>query len=69
MACTGDHLGTVTNNSGGIQGGISNAEPIIFRVAFKPPATISKTQHTANINGDEQVWLPFLIQYNITTTC
>jgi len=51
----GDHLGTVTNNSGGIQGGISNAEPIIFRVAFKPPATIGKAQHTTNLNGYEQV--------------
>ena len=30
-------LRTVTNNSGGIQGGISNGEDIVFRVAFKPP--------------------------------
>ena len=46
-------LGTVTNNSGGIQGGISNGEPIYFRVAFKPPATISLPQNTANYNGEQ----------------
>lgn len=51
----GDRLGTVTNRSGGIQGGISNGEPIIFRVAFKPPATISKAQPTATFAGDEAV--------------
>jgi len=44
-------LGTVTNNSGGVQGGISNGEPIVFRVAFKPPATIGKAQNTADFEG------------------
>jgi len=44
-------LGTKTNNSGGIQGGISNGENIIFRVAFKPPATIGKAQETAEYLG------------------
>ena len=44
-------LGTATNFSGGIQGGISNGEPIVFRVAFKPPATISQPQQTADFNG------------------
>lgn len=44
-------LGTETNHSGGIQGGISNGEPIVFRVAFKPPATISKVQKTADFSG------------------
>ena len=44
-------LGTVTNYSGGVQGGISNGEPIIFRVAFKPPATIGKAQSTADFEG------------------
>lgn len=47
----GTSLGTVTNYSGGIQGGISNGEPIVFRVAFKPPATISKVQNTADFSG------------------
>ena len=37
---------TTTNRSGGVQGGISNGEPIIFRVAFKPTATIAQSQHT-----------------------
>ena len=40
-------LTTKTNNSGGIQGGISNGAPIYFRVAFKPPATIGQAQNTA----------------------
>lgn len=39
---------TLTNNSGGIQGGISNGEPIVFNVAFKPVATIKKNQQTIN---------------------
>lgn len=40
-------LTTKTNNSGGIQGGISNGAPIYFDVAFKPPATIGQAQRTA----------------------
>lgn len=47
----GDRLGTVTNRSGGIQGGISNGEPILFRVAFKPPATIGCLQQSADWSG------------------
>lgn len=43
---------TVTNNSGGIQGGISNGMPIEFRVAFKPVATIMKDQKTINDQGE-----------------
>jgi chorismate synthase len=37
---------TRTNNSGGVQGGISNGEDVYFRVAFKPPATIALPQKT-----------------------
>ncbi len=48
-------LKTVTNNSGGIQGGISNGENIYFRVAFKPPATIGKDQQTVNFDGEEVI--------------
>lgn len=48
-------LGTTTNNSGGIQGGISNGENIYFRVAFKPPATIGQEQSTATFGGQETV--------------
>jgi chorismate synthase len=44
-------LGTVTNNSGGIQGGISNGEPITMRIGFKPPATISLAQKTVDFTG------------------
>ena len=43
---------TATNLSGGIQGGISNGEPIVFRVAFKPTATIAKAQQTVTIAGE-----------------
>ena len=48
-------LGTVTNRSGGIQGGISNGEPIVFRVAFKPPATIGIAQQTVDYSGGDTV--------------
>ncbi|VEU23460.1 DEKNAAC104516 [Brettanomyces naardenensis] len=51
----GDRLGTTTNNSGGIQGGISNGESIYFSVAFKSPATISKPQDTASYEGAEGI--------------
>ena len=43
--------GTLTNNSGGVQGGISNGENIFFKVAFKSPATISQPQTTATYGG------------------
>jgi chorismate synthase len=41
-------VGTKTNNSGGVQGGISNGEDIYFNVAFKPVATIMKPQNSVN---------------------
>jgi len=47
----GDRLGTVSNHSGGVQGGISNGEPVIFRVAFKPVATIGLDQNTVDFDG------------------
>jgi chorismate synthase len=51
----GDRLGTVTNFSGGVQGGISNGEPIVFRVPFKPVATIGQAQMTVDMEGNEVV--------------
>ena len=48
-------IGTKTNFSGGIQGGISNGEDIYFTVAFKPPSTISKKQNTVLLNGDKVI--------------
>ena len=44
---------TVTNNSGGVQGGISNGEDIYFRVAFKPPATIALKQKTVTTSRQQ----------------
>ena len=48
-----DHgqITTRTNNSGGIQGGISNGQNIYFRVAFKPVATLLRSQNTVDANG------------------
>lgn len=48
-------LNTKTNNSGGIQGGISNGESVYFRVAFKPPATIGQSQNTVTYAGESDV--------------
>ncbi|HWA26626.1 MAG TPA: chorismate synthase [Lacunisphaera sp.] len=44
-------VGTLTNRSGGVQGGISNGEEIVFRVAFKPTATILQPQATVDLRG------------------
>ena len=44
---------TLTNHSGGIQGGISNGNDIFFRVAFKPVATLLRPQPTVNAQGQE----------------
>lgn len=45
-------IATATNHSGGIQGGISNGQPIRLRVAFKPTATIFVEQDTVNRAGE-----------------
>jgi chorismate synthase len=49
----GDRVRTSSNNSGGVQGGISNGEEIYFRVAFKPTATIAREQQTVRASGEE----------------
>lgn len=46
------YVHTLTNNSGGIQGGISNGEDIYFRVAFKPVATLLREQQTIDKDGN-----------------
>ncbi|MCF8231858.1 MAG: chorismate synthase [Bacteroidales bacterium] len=46
---------TLTNHSGGIQGGISNGEDIYFRVAFKPIATVMKNQESVARDGSSTV--------------
>ncbi len=46
----GGRVRTVTNRSGGVQGGISNGETIFFRVAFKPVATVMHPQETVDVN-------------------
>jgi chorismate synthase len=48
----GSQVRTRTNRSGGIQGGISNGEDIVFRVAFKPTATVLREQNT--VTNDKQ---------------
>lgn len=44
-------LGTKTNYSGGVQGGITNGEPVVFRIAIKPVATIGRMQETVSLDG------------------
>lgn len=49
----GGKIATRSNNSGGIQGGISNGNDIYFRVAFKPVATVLKEQPTVTTEGED----------------
>ena len=50
---SGDKIATLTNHSGGIQGGISNGQDIYWRVAFKPIATLLKEQKTIDKDENE----------------
>jgi chorismate synthase len=47
----GNKISTLTNNSGGIQGGISNGGDITFSVAFKPVSTLMTDQQTVDLSG------------------
>lgn len=49
-----DANGFLTNNAGGIIGGISSGAEIVFRVVVKPTSSISKPQQTIDMNGDER---------------
>jgi len=55
---TDEGIRTLTNHSGGIQGGISNGEDIYFRVAFKPIATLLKEQKTVDLENNEVIVHP-----------
>ena len=48
----GERIRTKTNHSGGVQGGITNGEDIIFRVAFKPIPSVMLPQQTVDIHGN-----------------
>ena len=51
----GDRVRTHSNNSGGVQGGISNGEDILFRVAFKPTSTLMRDQDSVDAQGNATV--------------
>ena len=53
----GQSVTTAKNGSGGINGGLTNGTPIVFRVAFKPTSSISKDQDTLNVKSGETVCL------------
>ena len=49
----GDTVGTITNNNGGINGGITNGMPVVFKCAIKPTPTIGKEQNTVDFTKNE----------------
>lgn len=55
LAMAADRVKPATNGAGGINGGITNGGPVVFRVAFKPTSSIAKTQKTLNLKTGETV--------------
>jgi len=55
VPCADGGITTLSNHSGGIQGGLSNGQDIFFRVAFKPVATLLQPQQTVNSRGEAVV--------------
>ncbi len=53
----GSAVATSKNGSGGVNGGLTNGAPIVFRVAFKPTSSIAKGQDTLNVKSGEMVCL------------
>jgi chorismate synthase len=51
----GDTVGTITNNNGGINGGITNGMPVVFKCAIKPTPTIAKEQGTVDFTKNENI--------------
>lgn len=58
VPAAGGGIATRTNFSGGIQGGISNGQPLLLRLAFKPTATIMRPQETVDASGAATVLAP-----------
>lgn len=50
FAIENDHIVTTTNHNGGVNGGITNGMPILFRTAIKPTPTIFKPQQTVDVD-------------------
>ncbi|MEZ5173829.1 MAG: chorismate synthase [Bacteroidia bacterium] len=55
VASAEGEIETAANNSGGVQGGITNGAPVYFRAAFKPVASIARPQDTVNKQGEHEV--------------
>lgn len=55
FSADGGNISTLTNHSGGIQGGISNGADIVFRVAFKPTPTLLRDIPTVDKNGNNVI--------------
>ena len=53
----GEQVVTTTNHSGGVNGGITNAMPVIFRCAVRPTPTLSQSQNTVDMQTGENAEL------------